>query len=562
MCGFIGIVSQASAGNPRQLESRLSKGLLRLRARGPDADKIRVLEGGAIGLGFARLAIVDADDRSHQPLTNSTGELHTCVNGEIYNYREIRAERVEYCFKTNSDIEAILAVYSKFGIDGLKKLRGMFAGCIVDSARKRIFIFRDPIGKKPLYILEGEGEVLFGSSLLSLVSANLTSVSLNDSGVQSFWDKGWVNPSASVLKHAKPVLPGQVMEFNFDGRRLAIHDCTPEPLCIQTKLSMDECSEQLDFLLRQSVERRLQNNPFPIALLSGGIDSTVVSKLMFESGGGVALTGASWPFRMPDEKFAAYAARRIGIHLTPLQIESKHLGESVRWSLSLQDEPIADIAFFTLAKLIEKSKETGKVLLTGDGGDEVFLGYDKVSAWSDAKLSGYKKGDLNLAYAGPEWLGAWGKWTVNEQLLGQMLVKSDRASSEQGVELRSPLLDYDLVEFCRQMSPEFLFMKNRSKGALKSQLKGWPDSFVNRRKQGFTLRLRWIWSLTNYAGLREMINATATERFGHCLPRQLNRPIPDWSAVDIHRNFATVWKLATWSAFEDRLESAHAEQLT
>jgi hypothetical protein len=134
-----------------------------------------------------------------------------------------------------------------------------------------------------------------------------------------------------------------------------------------------------------------------------------------------------------------------------------------------------------------------------------------------------------------------------------MFTKLDRASAEQGVETRCPLLDVDLIAFVRSLDPQTLFFDGRAKALLKDQLNDWPDGFVHRPKMGFTFNLRWQWARTRFAGLREMVTTDALETFESYLPMELKRRPVDWTTLTIFLNFADVWKLIAWSKFLERL---------
>jgi asparagine synthase (glutamine-hydrolysing) len=152
-----------------------------------------------------------------------------------------------------------------------------------------------------------------------------------------------------------------------------------------------------------------------------------------------------------------------------------------------------------------------------------------------------------------DWMGSWARDVTGNTLLGHMLTKVDRASAEQGVEIRCPLLDWSLICYVRSLPFELLTEDDTLKFLLKSQLASWPRWFVNRPKLGFAFNLRWRWALTRFDALREAVTNEAIEMFGDLVPRELRRAARDWTTRDIMEHFSDAWRLLAWSAFLDRV---------
>jgi asparagine synthetase B (glutamine-hydrolysing) len=506
-----------------------------------------------------RLAIVDPDDRARQPFTDGGSRVTVTFNGEIYNYAELRRELDGYPFRTSSDTEVLIAAFLRWGIEGFKRLRGMFSCALVDERAQRVYLVRDPVGKKPLFVASWAGGLWFGSSVLAFVATSRVRPFIRTESLEAFWALTYIPPNDSILRDCSPVAPGEVLVFDFNGKSQGRWSCRPAS-AQETMLPKQEALSRLDVLIRQSVIRRLHNNPHPVSLLSGGIDSTVITKCMAKSGCGSAITLRSLIPLTLDEGYARYAAWRLRLPLDLVSVGSRPLEEEVAWALDLQDEPLAVLSFFPLALLIRQAKNYGKILLTGDGADEVFLGYGRPADWTDGKFNGTTDltayPQLAVGPDLPRWMSPWGSFTAGHSLLGHMFVKLDRASAEQGVEARCPLLDWDLIAFVRSLPPEQVFLTNRSKALLKEQLADWPRWFVDRRKLGFPYRLRWLWRMRGFRGLREMIRPEQIEPFRAYLPDELMKRPHNWSNRQIFRNFTTVWKLLTWSKFLDRLRMA------
>src|SRR5258706_7618330 len=153
-------------------------------------------------------------------------------------------------------------------------------------------------------------------------------------------------------------------------------------------------------------------------------------------------------------------------------------------------------------------------------------------------------------------MGPWGRDVSGNTLLGHMFTKADRASAEQGVEMRCPLLDWSLFNYVRSLPYQHVAGNGGLKPLLKAQLAGWPDWFLERPKLGFAYNLRWRWALTRFDGIREAISRDAVETFRHLLPRELTLPSAAWSTRAIFMNFGAAWRLLAWSAFLGRLPEA------
>ena len=554
MCGFLG-----RNGNLERLPD-LERGLPLLKRRGPDSQHYWRSASGSMELLQARLAIVDPHSRSDQPFKLPQYGLTVAFNGEVYNYEEIRSTLEDrHSFQTQSDTEVLLASYALNGLDGIRSLRGMFSFAIVDEKNQETIIARDPVGKKPLYVGFWPGGAWFGSSLLAMAASAPTKPAIDQTAIPHYFKRGFISPTQSVLEGARPIRPGEVLILDAQGRIKKQDDCRPREakhFFTNFEAAQEKMLGQLDL----AVKRRLHNNPNPVTLLSGGIDSTVVADRLKRQTDFKALTLKSWTGWDSDEWYAKYAAKKIGVSLQPVSLNYGDIGGDVKWSASLQDEPLGMIAFFPLCLLLRAAKEHGKILYTGEGGDEVFLGYGKPTDWTDPE---FEKADYTpeevadwVGPPNPEWMSPWGRFTTGFSMLGHIFAKADRASAEQGVELRSPLLGYDHMAYAKEMTPNWMFADNKPKGLLKSYLKSeWPDWFVNRRKMGFQFRIRYAWGIRFYSGLRELVSEKSMDVAAPFLPEALRKSPKKWSTLAIFKNFKEAWKAVMWSQFQDRYDS-------
>lgn len=384
--------------------------------------------------------------------------------------------------------------------------------------------------------------------------------------VDYFWQNAYIPPQATALSGAIPVLPGQVLELDWSGNYLRKTTCEPVPLQLYEGEPLDEVIRIVRSLLTLAVKRRLVNNPNPISLLSGGIDSTVISVIAKEFCEQMdslphlqTLTLASLIPLMNDEFYARYAAHHMKARMQLIKpsIRIRRIGDLILKALDLQDEPLGMPSFFLLERLVNAVSHHGRILLTGDGGDEVFLGYGKPTDWYNGTGENVMhEKHVSCGPKPPSWMSPWARTMVTDSLVGHMLAKADRASAEQGVELRCPLLDWDLVSYVRSLPFQILVNGGRMKALLKDQIRSWPRWFLERPKVGFAYNLRWLWGLSRYAGLREAIDHRAVDTFEPYLPLALRRNPIHWGTIDIFQNFNDAWRLLAWSRFLSRLNAA------
>ncbi|HEX4410978.1 MAG TPA: asparagine synthase-related protein [Xanthobacteraceae bacterium] len=541
-----------------------------LRRRGPDSQNVWSTKNGAVNLLHCRLSIVDEHSRSDQPFRDPATGIVVVLNGEIYNYRSLWQRYADFPFRTRSDTEVIVAAYLKEGIVGLKQLNGMFALALIDERRGTVVLARDAVGKKPLYVFKQPNSVLFGSSLLPLIACSGTEPLVDTKAAAFYWRRGYVSPDMSAVNGAQSLLPGEALELDFGGNVLSRRRIEPDPLLRYSGESLADVRHTIRDLIVAAIDRRLENNPQPMALLSGGIDSTIVTQLVADrlkrhADGRhlqVITLGAMIPYTQ-DEYYARYAAKRLGLPLKIVRPSRQRLPEAIRRAIALQDEPLGMPSYFFLFQLIQAIAPYGRVLFTGDGGDEVFLGYRHPPDWQSHALADDDRPFPVRVGPGPSpWMGSWARDVAGNTLLGHMFTKVDRASAEQAVEIRSPLLDLSLMTYMRSLPAEILCRQHSPKAMLKEQLSDWPQWFLERPKLGFSYNLRWHWALTRFGGLREMISPAAIETFSGQVPRQLRGPPKAWTSRDIFHYFGDAWRLMMWSGFLDRLSEATRQART
>lgn len=544
MCGFVGRIGIRQPIAP----AVLAEPLLR---RGPDGWHHWISDDRDVELLHTRLAIVDPDPRARQPMVGGDGRHVLAFNGEVYNYRTLRSTLSTWPWFSDSDTEVLLAGLATQGPPFLAQARGMFAGAWVDLAEREVHLFRDPVGKKPLLVwLQPDGELLFGSSLTALRQFLQRSPRWRITTLQDVLREGYIEPPAGLYEGVEHLEPGEHRIYGLDGRLKDRRWIRPVTDTLYAGESAAEIDRVIARLLDQAVARRLENNPEPAALLSGGIDSTLICQVaarqLAERGQRLRVYSLK-PF-IPgthDEPWAREAAKRIGLDIEWVRLPTRRLVERVMAAIDGMDEPMAMIAFIHVWELVRAVGAHSRVLLTGDGGDEVFLGYGRPDDWLHKPSSLPNRITPGAPF--PEWFGPWARRCAGSDLFGHGFQKVDRASAEQGVEIRCPLLDYDLGAYLRSLPAGELLRGGRMKALAKAQLQGFPERFLERRKLGTTYNLRWQWLLTGYSGLRERIDGEVQSALLPDLPTALRLPPSRWSTRAIHQHFQQAFALLVLS---------------
>ena len=373
MCGIAGIV-RWNQRPVREHEIRAMCGAM--IHRGPDDEGIYLGDGVAIGM--RRLSIIDLDN-GHQPVSNEDGSVWIVFNGEIYNYQELRRRLIArgHAFRTNSDTETIVHLYEEYGAGCVDHLRGMFGFAIWDTKKREMLLARDRLGIKPLYYAERDGELLFSSELKPILEIEGVDRSLNWQAVGHLFTYLATPADQSIVDGVKKLEPARVAIAR-QGRPLQIQrywDVTFEP---NEKATEGELVEQLRAMLNESVVLH-QVSDVPVgAFLSGGIDSSAIVAMMAKPAAGRFKTfSIGFAEAGFDELTHARAvAKQFGTDHYDLVLkpDAVQIVEDLTWYL---DEPFGDTSAIPTYMVSKLAAEHVKVVLSGDGGDELFAGYDK-----------------------------------------------------------------------------------------------------------------------------------------------------------------------------------------
>ena len=355
-----------------------------LEHRGPDGEGIYTNKN--ISLGHRRLSIIDLSERGKQPMCNEEGTVWITFNGEIYNYNEIRKKLVaKHQFKSDTDTEVIIHAYEEYGEKCLSLFNGDFAFCIYDDNKKQLFLARDRIGVKPLYYYYNGEKFIFASEIKAILECAEVKRELNLEAVNQYFSLRYVAGEKTIFKNIFRVLAGNFIIFNLNNCNLKVNNYWDINFKENDYLSdTNLIKKQLIQHLKDSIQRRLISDVPLGVYLSGGIDSSsivaLMSELKKEQGNKEEIKTFSVGFEKGEHVDELPFAKEVSQMFNTshkeifLKAEITKILPKIVWHL---DEPLADPALIPVYCLSEKAKKDVTVVLTGDGGDEVFAGYDQ-----------------------------------------------------------------------------------------------------------------------------------------------------------------------------------------
>lgn len=386
MCGIAGIVS-AEAGD-RIDAATIHRMCTAIVHRGPDDEGLFVKDG--TGLGMRRLSIIDLAG-GHQPVFNEDRTVWVVFNGEIYNFPELRAELLQrgHHFSTHTDTEVIVHLYEELGGHCVDKLRGMFAFALYDERRQKLLMARDRLGKKPLhYALQGQ-RLLFGSEIKSILTVAPELASVNHEALLQYMYFGYIPDPLTAFTTIQKLPPGHLLEF--ENGKIVIRQYWDLPqYATHSPKSEEECLEEMEHRLAEAVRIRLISDVPLGALLSGGTDSSTVVALMARASSKPVKTFAI-RFRDQDFNEAPYAkmvAEKFGTDHHELTVEPDIL-HTVEMLTNSLEEPFGDSSMLPTYYVSQMAREHVTVALSGDGGDEMFAGYDRYGIHLRRQVFGY-----------------------------------------------------------------------------------------------------------------------------------------------------------------------------
>lgn len=635
MCGIAGFMSPELVGQDRKISTTTNRMISQIKHRGPDGSGVWIDAEYGIGLGHARLSIVDLSDAGHQPMVSSCGRLVLTFNGEIYNFMDLRRELEKRgrTFRGRSDTEVLVEACAEFGIENaVRKCVGMFAFAIWDKQQHQISLVRDRLGKKPLYYsLEGS-ELVFGSELSSLYPFKKWDHTIDRQALASFLVFGYVPDPHSIYQAVSKLLPGNIATIDLAGNvtikpywKLDQYVFDHDGRAKKQLFSDVEAIEQAHELVRDSVSRRMMADVPVGVFLSGGLDSTTVAAIASDICGSENTHTFSIGFResgFNEADDARDIAQYLGTQHHELTVSSADALACIPDLPKIYDEPFADSSQVPTYLLSKLARDEITVALSGDGGDEVFGGYNRYltgariaglcdlfpravrsasarllafptpATWDDvfgfipkgSKIKNVGDKIHKLAAIMPlekvaQYHQLLSQWThafeavpgaenpFNNALLAgdnrerfdshfrwmqyvdtlnylpnDILTKVDRASMAVSLEVRSPLLDHRIVQYCWSLEDRHLIRGGETKWLLRQILTGYvPRALVDRPKMGFGIPLAdWL-----RGGLRDWCEDLLQR--SSLLDSGLLDPDPILKKWNEHKKGSRNWQYAIWN---------------
>jgi asparagine synthase (glutamine-hydrolysing) len=558
MCGIAGYISLDNTITTSQLKEATAL----IQHRGPDANGFYFSADNKIGLAHRRLSILDLSTSANQPLFSVDGRYCIVYNGEVYNFKELQSELVDKgaSLKTTSDTEVILQLFIEQGAACFAKLNGMFALAIYDTIQNKLTLARDQIGIKPLFYYYTEKELVFGSELKVIKEIKKKSLSINKNSIPYFLHLGYIPEPLTIYNDVCKFPAGAYWEIDLQ-QMSSIQQNIVKYWQLENKIAANPLTnevtakKELKDLLINSVEKQLISDVPVGTFLSGGIDSSLVTAIASDLTSHKIKTFniAIDTGKYNESAYARAVAKKLGTEHFEFDVKEKEVLELVDSLLSTYDEPFGDPSAFPTMIVSELAKKYVTVTLSGDGGDELFMGYGSYQwakrlnnplmplvRWQLYSISTLlnerlqragqmfaypNKHDLithifsteqyyfsqqeldklittipfdfyqlNEIPATARNLSSVEKqsfWDLSSYLKDDLLVKVDRASMRSSLETRVPLLDYRIVEFSFNLQQNLKISSNGSmKYLLKEVLYDYlPEELFSRPKSGFGIPL-------------------------------------------------------------------------
>lgn len=380
MCGICGVIDYKL--NAQIGDDVIRKMCSKMAHRGPDSEGVYINNSSpSVGLGHRRLNIIDLSSAGHQPFSNEDDTAWITFNGEIYNYRDLRQdlESKGHKFKSHTDTETIIHLYEEFGADCVSRLRGMFAFAIWDVRKKALLIARDRVGKKPLLYAHRGGVLCFASEFSALLASGLISKEIDNEALDYYLTFGYIPAPLTIYRDVRKLLPAHTLTLK--DNKLASERYWKLDYSKKINISESDAADEVLRLLREATKIRLFSDVPLGAFLSGGIDSSAVVALMSQLSDKKVKT-FTIGFEEKDYSELSYArsvSERFNTEHHEFIVKPKAL-EILPLLVEHYGEPYADSSCIPTYYVCKETKKYVTVALNGDGGDELFAGYDRYQA--------------------------------------------------------------------------------------------------------------------------------------------------------------------------------------
>jgi asparagine synthase (glutamine-hydrolysing) len=369
-----------------------------LHHRGPDSGNTAVFNApnAAIGFGHRRLSIMDVSSNGNQPMYSDDKSVVVILNGEVYNFKEIRKELIDkgYKFHSDSDTEVIIKAYQEYGIDSVHKFIGMFAYALFDMQKQQVFLLRDRAGVKPLHYYYKNDCLLFASELKSIYSYPVFEKNINEKAVTLFFKYGYIRAPHTIFKNTYKIQPGHYIKIDLTRKEITDHkywDVIEHYNKPKLRISEQEAMEEVESLFTSAFQYRMVSDVPVGVFLSGGYDSSVVSAILQKNSTQKIKTFTiGFDVKKWDEApFAKQIAAHLGTDHHEYYCTTKEAQNIFTELPELYDEPFGDSSAIPTTLVSQFARKQVTVSLSADGGDEIFAGYAKY--FHQVKINGYLK---------------------------------------------------------------------------------------------------------------------------------------------------------------------------
>jgi asparagine synthase (glutamine-hydrolysing) len=564
MCGITGLVAFSPIGEIKL--NKLEDSVKALQKRGPDGNG--VFKEKNIGLGHARLSIIDVSNNAAQPFTDASGRYTIVFNGEFFNFKEHKREleKQGFVFRSSSDTEVLLELYIREGVECLHKVNGFFAIAIHDRSDDSIFIARDRFGVKPLLIFQDPDCLIFASEMKAIMAYDIDK-SLNYEALYEYLHLNYIPAPETIFRKVRKLLPGHSIFIK--NSKVEENTWYNLPSTTETPVpSYLNAQNTLQSKMDEAVERRLVSDVPLGAFLSGGIDSSVVVALASKHTKHLSTFSIGYKDEplFDETKYAKLVANKFQTNHTVFSLTNKDLFNHLQEVLEYIDEPFADSSALAVYILSKETRKHVTVALSGDGADEIFGGYmkhhgewvlrnggfksqvvkmlgpvwnvlpasrnstfgnlvrklrkfndglsqsnaDRYWQWCGYADEDYLKDLISFKYDGEKTKNLKAYHTrnigkennmndvlrsdVNLVLPGDMLTKVDLMSMANSLEVRSPFMDVNVVDFAFKLPPDYKINGQGRKRIVQDTFRNiLPPELYNRPKHGFEVPLlKWF----------------------------------------------------------------------
>ena len=586
MCGICGF-----NWDNKNLIIKINKAL---RHRGPDDSGYYINDN--ISIGHSRLSIIDLSEKGKQPIHNENNSIWIVFNGEIYNYKEIKVEleKKGHAFYTNTDTEVIIHAYEEYGYACLNLLNGQFAFCIYDQDKEELFLARDRFGIKPLYYFIKDGTFIFASELKAILQYKIKR-EINRKALNQLFTYRYTIAPYTILKHIFKLNPSHYLKFNLKTNQISIKRYFTLNINNKQPYSLKNIPSKLFELINDSVKLRMIADVPVCSFLSGGLDSSIITGLATKYNS--KINTFSVGFETSSElKYAKIVSDYFNTIHHQLIITNEDFLNNIDKMIYYMDEPIGDAAFFPTMLISELVSRQFKVVLAGEGADEIFGGYDKYKMFYYGKKLSKIIPKMNYRYDILKRISKYSELTdregyietirvfdseesnkmnlkpvilkkywnnngntfqkmqffdINTVLPEDFFMKADKMSSAYGLEERVPYMDHRIVSFGLNLPTHLkLFGWNEKYLLKKSFSKFLPKTIIKREKRGYNAPMGdWFKNVLRYRFI-DLINEKNHHLYKKDFAKSIFTKVIN-SNYNYKRNFLMLQKCWTIFVFEE-----------